>query len=122
MLKIHCTAKSLVSDKSCTEQNLPIPEKFPLHIGLPEDPVVGVDHAGPEHAEEHDEGDELVDGPEHVPRDVGDALLDVVVKLSHHPVLPQGAASNQVSFNSVILQIKELLLYPESRSRVTTQH
>ena len=98
-----------------------IPEEFPLHIGLPEDPVVGVDHAGPEHAEQHDEGDELVDGPEHVPRDVGDALLDVVIKLSHHPVLPQGAASDQVSFNCFILQMKEqrIISYPESR--VTSQ-
>ena len=79
-----------------------IPEEFPLHIGLPEDPVVGVDHAGPEHAEEHDEGDELVDGPEHVPRDVGDALLNVVVELSHHPVFADGALPDQMSLNCLI--------------------
>ena len=79
-----------------------IPEKLPLHICLSEDPVIGVNHAGAEDAEEHDEGDELVDGPEDVAGDVGDALLNVVIELSNHPVLAHGTPPNQASLHCLI--------------------
>ena len=79
-----------------------IPEELPLDIGLSEDPVIGVDHPGAENAEEHDEGDELVNGPEDVAGDVGDALLNVVIELSNHPVLAHGTLPDQVSLHSLI--------------------
>ena len=79
-----------------------IPEELPRHIGLSEDPVIGVNHAGAEDAEEDDEGDELVDGPEDVAGDVGDALLNVVIKLSNHPVLAHCTLPDQVSLHSLL--------------------
>ena len=49
-------------------------EELPLDVGLSEDPVVGVDHPGSQDAQEDDEGDELVESPEDIARDVRDAL------------------------------------------------
>ena len=78
------------------------PEELPLDVRLSEDPVVGVDHPGAQDAQQHDEGDELVDCPEDVAGDVGDALLNVVVELSHHPVFADGALPDQMSLNCLI--------------------
>ena len=81
------------------------PEEFPLDVRLSEDPVVGVDHPGPEDTEEDDEGDELVEGPEDVARDVGDALLNVVIKLSHHAVPSHGAGTDQFGLHHFLSDI-----------------
>ena len=49
-------------------------EELPLDVRLSEDPVVGVDHPGSQDTQEDDEGDELVESPEDIARDVRDAL------------------------------------------------
>ena len=99
------------------------PEEFPLDVRLPEDPVVGVDHPGAEHTEEDDEGDELVESPEDIARDVRNALITqrtqfdllitqklstasyllyVIIKLSHHSISSDGAASDQFSLDKLL--------------------
>ena len=66
--------------------------------------MIGVDHPGSENTEEDNEGDELVDCPEDVASDVGDALLNVIIKLSNNSILSQGTTSDQSCFNRVILK------------------
>ena len=56
--------------------------------------MIGVDHPGSENTEEDNEGDELVDCPEDVASDVGDALLNVIIKLSNNSILSQGTTSD----------------------------
>ena len=70
--------------------------------------MIGVDHPGPENTEEHNEGDKLVDGPEDVASDVGDTLLNVIIKLSDNTVTSDCAVSDQTGLNRVILKLKSL--------------
>ena len=86
----------------CRARSNKIPEELPLNIGLSKDPVIGVDHPGAEDAQEDDEGDKLVDGPENIAGDVGDTLLNVVIELTNHPVLTHSALPDQVGLNSLI--------------------
>ena len=54
-----------------------LPEILPLDVSLFEYSVVGVDHPGPEHAEENDDDSELVDSPHDVARHVRNLLFDL---------------------------------------------
>ena len=82
-------------------------------VGLAQEHLLAVDLHVDEGAaalggQEHDEGDELVDGPEDVAGDVGDTLLNVIVKLSDNTVTSDGAVSDQTGLNRVILKLKSL--------------
>ena len=49
---------------------------------MPEYPVVGVDHPGPQHAQQHDEHDELVHRPQHVTYRQHSLKLNIVLLLT----------------------------------------
>ena len=70
--------------------------------------MVSVDHPCPEDAEEDNEGDELVDGPEDVAGDVGDTLLNIIVKFSDNSVTSDSTVANQTGLNCVILLVNVL--------------
>ena len=60
-----------------------LPEIFPLNVSLLEYSVVRVDHPGPENAKQDYHHDELVDRPEHVARNVWDALFYLITRQTY---------------------------------------